>query len=530
MPGPLDRDGGVLLTIQITNDGLEPDDIQIVGACEVTETGFQTTENAQSWLTVTSAASVPSPIQVSRAREVREDGFVMQHAMRVTTSNPLSGSATGVGYFGQAICAHDCQYFLQCATELLEITPDVYAFAESVGRFNMNAFLDEYPFDTSPGTIAINKHLRRIFLDWHSNRASDLDRAEVGMEFAVGLRYQLDEFLTTISDEAAITASRRDSNRTMEEILGDPDFLEETIRGWRNMGDWLEAAGESWRLAEAAYLAVHKPALLRQIKQRREARHSCLSEGTYVAGVHDGGIVLTETRRRSRSRPPPDRKKQKITRNSLKRSLNLLNTILGEAETRDFLAGKPVRVEGTLFDFVFTKSPHLDLLHYTEQPSNAHIPYRFAISNKAGAHLANGCVVFQNTPVLDQVAAAVLHIVSQEELTLLEKTNLSGKSDAYFTDPDLMALGLVRDGQYNFVDGNLIRVCPDPMNRGLSNDEWRERIVVWRPRLRAPLVEVLGRITGIGPVLSRISDSLLHMDEFVYRQQITAPTLSELFN
>ncbi len=80
-----------------------------------------------------------------------------------------------------------------------------------------------------------------------------------------------------------------------------------------------------------------------------------------------------------------------------------------------------------------------DLMRYTTNPPVGHTPFQISICDQNLNRLADACVLFENTPILDQ-AIAIKIWVDDDETTLLNKTNVFSFTDAGRNDEVLTAL------------------------------------------------------------------------------------------
>lgn len=120
---------------------------------------------------------------------------------------------------------------------------------------------------------------------------------------------------------------------------------------------------------------------------------------------------------------PKKRVDKKQGRKPFLRALDLYKKIFGQANVELFLGGKNIEIKGEIFDYVLSKNG-TDLLSHSANPSTGHIPYNLEIFNKEGVFLGKGCVVFAQTPVIDQIIAFTLHVQSGEEKNILNNCNL----------------------------------------------------------------------------------------------------------
>ena len=74
-----------------------------------------------------------------------------------------------------------------------------------------------------------------------------------------------------------------------------------------------------------------------------------------------------------------------------------------------FLSGDKITVEGEFFDYVITRTTSV-LKHTMGADRRYHVPYSLALYNKQGVYLAEACVYFEATPVIDQLIGLMTYI------------------------------------------------------------------------------------------------------------------------
>lgn len=116
---------------------------------------------------------------------------------------------------------------------------------------------------------------------------------------------------------------------------------------------------------------------------------------------------------------------KKTVRNSIKRAMNLISNFGFEEEVRIFLGGDKVEVShpDSPFKFVIEKYKN-SLITETQYPGPS-TPYRLQLYSKTNIHIANLCVIMDQTPLLDQVLALAMFVKSGNENKLLYKANYS---------------------------------------------------------------------------------------------------------
>lgn len=115
-------------------------------------------------------------------------------------------------------------------------------------------------------------------------------------------------------------------------------------------------------------------------------------------------------------------------RKIVRRSYDLLARFYGDQPARDFIKGKPLKIRGYFFDWEFKVYPYAKrLIEYSVNPSQTHTPFSIVLRDHDGHTLGSACVLFQNTPMLDQAVAIGLCLSNREdEFDLLNSTNIFG--------------------------------------------------------------------------------------------------------
>lgn len=125
------------------------------------------------------------------------------------------------------------------------------------------------------------------------------------------------------------------------------------------------------------------------------------------------------------------RKKATTAKAAIKKALKLLTRFGAEENTRLLVSGEEVRISHPDSPFQFRLKAHKHsgwLIDRTVCPGG-HVPYELTLETKSNQALANLCVIFQDTPVLDQLLALTMFVQTGDELELLEKANWFGIAD-----------------------------------------------------------------------------------------------------
>jgi hypothetical protein len=134
-----------------------------------------------------------------------------------------------------------------------------------------------------------------------------------------------------------------------------------------------------------------------------------------------------------------NRRQTRQVRKAVRRGVRAMDEIIGAGSYKGFISKDGFVITGCLFDYHVSKS--VRLLEHTASPRSAHIPYRLEMRNKAGELLGRACIIFPDTPVLDQVIALALHVREHEtECRLVKTLNWLSLTASGREDPDLRQL------------------------------------------------------------------------------------------
>lgn len=114
---------------------------------------------------------------------------------------------------------------------------------------------------------------------------------------------------------------------------------------------------------------------------------------------------------------PPKKVKRALTR-----SVKALNALVDQNAYKSFVSKSGFTISGYRFNYNVRKTQNL--IEHTADPTSIHIPYNLTILSKTGQKLSTGCIIFEDTPVLDQIIALTLHVKEKEsEMEILDKGN-----------------------------------------------------------------------------------------------------------
>jgi hypothetical protein len=130
------------------------------------------------------------------------------------------------------------------------------------------------------------------------------------------------------------------------------------------------------------------------------------------------------------------------------RSIRLFENLFGIAQIKIFIDGGTFEIEGRKFNYRISKKKYNTLIDKTAHINMICVPYNLEVLSKQGLVLFEGCTVFRDTPIVDQITALILHIRDNEENVLLNM-NLSKLTDDFFDDHEsLTYVNALKDRNY----------------------------------------------------------------------------------
>lgn len=122
------------------------------------------------------------------------------------------------------------------------------------------------------------------------------------------------------------------------------------------------------------------------------------------------------------------RKLARQAKGAIKKAVKLLTRFGADHNARLLVSGEEVVISHPDSAFQFRLQAHKGegwLVQRTVMPGG-HVPYQLTLQTKAGDYLARLCVLFDKTPVLDQLLALTMFVQTGNERDLLEKANWFG--------------------------------------------------------------------------------------------------------
>ncbi|MBU9200398.1 hypothetical protein KTD31_03395 [Burkholderia multivorans] len=208
----------------------------------------------------------------------------------------------------------------------------------------------------------------------------------------------------------------------------------------------------------------------------------------------------------------PMRSLQKKARAAIKKACKLMTQVGAEENVRLLVSGKTVELSHPDSPFRFVLQAHQTrgwLETQTARPG-VHVPYQLAVLTKDGTFLSRLCVLFSQTPVLDQLLALTMFVRAGDEAELLEKANWFGIEDNQFV------LDYVQQHAPALLETSLKRLSPkaEQVSRGTgefssvflaAHDEetrhwqpFKGPVKTWIQSWMSEVVARVDRLSGVG--------------------------------
>jgi hypothetical protein len=159
-------------------------------------------------------------------------------------------------------------------------------------------------------------------------------------------------------------------------------------------------------------------------------------------GIQDFGQMVATAAPASRKRIAYERSRHRTARAAIKKALKLFQRTERLESVTALISGKEVEVSHASSAFKFILVPYeAGWLERRTLQAGGTAPFTIKLFTKTDIHLANLCVYFPETPVLDQLFAMMLFIQSGEESELLKTANWFGVAKPAEVASQLIANG-----------------------------------------------------------------------------------------
>lgn len=436
------------------------------------------------------------------------------------------------------ICAESA-YCLDAAAELLAYTSDVptgarWAELDIDGIIDvMQGDRDKYARDL-PGhyqwLTSLEDTIRETQRKWYLEIADDADRAMVNASFLTETQYQWQEIHWNLND--ALVALKQKSEGQMPTVgldhfripnqenlikdlgitadteLADAGLVQEIIDYHPRMAQYFNQMKDRFFESQEFFNALgpnHTRQCFAEIRYRIQLRREELIARSTETAREAQNLIMDLDRPVAAKKPheflPPKLIRQ--GKKALKRGVKLFQRMFGEEDIRGFLKGHEFIVQGRELNYRISPHPNVDLIAHSATGKSYHIPYRLEILNPDNVVLAEGCVIFQDTPVIDQIIGLMMYVKTNQERTLLETTNFFNIREEFHSDPVITQIRQAKEQKYRQIrqergdsDSDVESLTLVNWNPILS-DPLHNQAVAYRPNTTACIQEAISYRTGI---------------------------------
>jgi hypothetical protein len=232
-------------------------------------------------------------------------------------------------------------------------------------------------------------------------------------------------------------------------------------------------------------LAVEAIAWLKQPGARAEAR--AIAKRLFAVANSRRPVGLQLPKVSLVTRVVQQKKLRNQARGAIKKALALFTSFGMEKNVQMLVSGKTVTLCHPDSPFKLEVAPLQECwLEAKTVAPGGHVPFRLSLMTKEGVFLSRLCVIFAETPVLDQLFGLAMMVQTGHEMELLQKANWFGYSDS----------GVVREILAEKAP-SLVNKLPDPdrRSRGVIQDphllRFNELQLHWEP-FKAPVQQWIG--------------------------------------
>lgn len=349
------------------------------------------------------------------------------------------------------------QYILDCSVELLDLAPDAhYAIIMNViPGYRPDKVIDAFDQEPRMGDIrSQNLSLARCFEQDYDAAYDKLPQAAKGAVLIAGMM-EVSNHLQELSKEL--------SGKTVKSFIHNNDLFKKLPpmhrHAWSLGGLELDdGEGDERPRNQLSTLNIHQeedlihPANFNAILNDERLAHwiervELMGRRFMALENFDIKDSIDWMQKQFRQRSPEryaltdysyqkselkNRKKLlKKASKALQKGMNVFKSFFGQETLKAFLSGDGFTVDGDYFNYHISRS-NIDMVRHTLDPNRVHIPYKLELLDKNnGLVLGEGCILFENTPVIDQLIAIMLHLQHGEEQELLTTMNIFNKSDGF---------------------------------------------------------------------------------------------------
>ncbi|KVP17417.1 hypothetical protein [Burkholderia ubonensis] len=259
-----------------------------------------------------------------------------------------------------------------------------------------------------------------------------------GMEFGMRMFQERVEFVVQSKVQSDLGIEERTSIRFLDEAT--PDMFNDKL--FESVHDVTQARVEAFvdsqysdaktRLEEDVRFAQQALQWVSQSGNRERARAIAARLFQDVPHLESDTVTGAVTARHLAAAGIAEKRKtQRRARSAIKKALKLFSRTGLEDSVRMMVSGKEVELSHPNSPFKFVLQPlQAGWLEQKTVAPGGHVPYQLTLLTKEGVFLSRLCVLFDQTPVLDQLLALTFFVQSGNEEDILSKANWFGYESA----------------------------------------------------------------------------------------------------
>lgn len=329
----------------------------------------------------------------------------------------------------------ESQYIIDSLNELLGITTDTYEYI-----WNHQLDID--------GLVDDNRDIKQVvnsFYDAAYDGLGKEEKASLALEVLLGSDRQLDEYFKHLAGKV-VDAFYKGTDRPFPAPHGwlhqddtkitDPNDLIQILTVLETIDSFAEYRNLFTKAFNRSIQALQGLDVNAYIRYKRDEirRLQLAREGLTL----DSYLTKTDPDHLKR-RLAVRRKQENIGKKVLKKSIRVLDSFMGQTTSQAFIHGNKVEIIGEKFKFIIQKG-EVKLLAHSADPTSYHVPFRLTVTDKHDVLLGQVCLLFRDTPILDQILAVHLHVMGGKEEELIKTANWFKMTEAYNSNPDIIRI------------------------------------------------------------------------------------------
>lgn len=319
-------------------------------------------------------------------------------------------------YFNNSDITPDVSYCYQSAIELLEITRgDISYFLEETS-FNLTSLFD----DCEINNLNFIEKLDEIFTNWYHNHASNKQKSYIFYKLLFSLENQFEEFNKIVYQYFQNEKlDKRLSYKTLFKQIENKksstfDFSTNKIK--KAFSFYQDVLNKINLYSQNVFYSLDE---IMKEEYNSKRKHILEQDIQSIDNVLNS-FELTSLNKKEKI---TNKKQRKGALKMLNKSIQTLSSFIGTKEVKSFISGDSFFINGNDFNYKVYKKENFKLIQHPNDTNSIHIPYNLDLYTKNNEYLANMCITFPGSPILDQILSVYLMINSGQEKEVLNNSN-----------------------------------------------------------------------------------------------------------